>query len=94
MPYQMGAFQNGNVAAQNQYIRGVPGYNNAILGMQGGSAPTAYRGTMPDASMYSVQLPDFGQPQAPAAGQSWQNTAQGQQEPYAQMLSQLLGGRF
>lgn len=96
MPTQMGMFQDGNVSAQMQLLAGMPQYQNAILGMPvNNQALQPYRAAMPDPSSYRVQLPDFGQPQAPAPGQSWQwQQPQQAQGINPQMLSMLLGGRY
>jgi hypothetical protein len=106
MPYQMGAFQNGNVEAQNRLLAGMPQYQNSILGMPVDNQELQpYRMGMPDSSFYRQQLPDFGMAQAPQAGQSWgQPTAavtgqqpqpgRPQQEQVGQLLAMMLGGGF
>lgn len=95
MPAQMGMFQDGNVSAQMQLLAGMPQYQNAILGQPvNNQALQPYRSAMPDPSSYRTQLPDFGQPQQPAAGQPWQwqnpNQApvQAQQMPQQQLPQQ------
>lgn len=77
MPYQMGAFQDGNVSAQMQLLAGMPQYQNAILGLpvnNGAMQPT--RLSMPNASMYQQRLPDFGTilsgTPAPGGSMQWQ----------------------
>jgi len=81
MPTQMGMYQNGNIAAQQMLLAGMPQYQNAILGMPvNNQALQPYQSAMPDSSAYKQQLPNFNMQQAPAAGQSWgTNTAYAQQ---------------
>jgi len=65
MPTQMGMYQNGNVAAQQQLLAGLPQYQNAILGMPvNNNALQPYVGAMPSPESYRTQLPSFGM-QAP-----------------------------
>ena len=86
MPTQMGTYQDGNVAAQMQYLAGMPQYQNAILGMPvNNAALQPYRSAMPDPASYQVQLPNFNQPQQPAAGQPWQWGQQALASPQPQM---------
>jgi len=91
LPQQMGMFQGGNMAAQNQYIQGQPMYQNDILGIPN-NQPTQspYRAALPDPGSYQMQLPNFGQTwNVGAAGTA--SPQQSQPDPYA-MLAQLLGG--
>lgn len=100
MPYQMGSFQNGNVAAQNLLLAGMPQYQNAILGMPvNNQALQPYQGALPDSSMYNQRLPDFGMVQAPQPGQSWGSTGQPQaampqmqQQQQPQNMAMMLAG--
>ena len=69
MPYQMSAFQEGNIAAQKMHLAGMPQYQNAILGLPvDNNALQPYRGELPDSSLYSQTLPDFGRITAPEEG--------------------------
>jgi len=63
IPQQFGAFQQGNVGAQNQLIAGMPQVNNALLGL-----PTDLSSFQPqqidvDTSFAQQQLPQFTTPE-------------------------------
>lgn len=63
IPQQLDTFQQGNVAAQEQLIAGLPQVQNALLGL-----PTDLSGFQPtkidfDASFAQQQLPQFQNPQ-------------------------------
>ncbi len=97
MPTQMGMFQEGNVAAQQQLLAGLPQYQNAVLGMPvNNQALSPYSGAMPSSDMYTQQLPNFNMQAAPAADQVWgANTAYAQPpQQFNQPVAQYLGGRF
>lgn len=96
MPTQMGMFQDGNVSAQMQLLAGLPQYQNAILGMPvDNSALQPTRLAMPDASAYQQRLPDFGNMQQPAQGQSWgQQPQQSQTQADPRMVALMLGGQY
>ncbi len=56
VPYQLQAFQQGNVGAQNQILRGLPQAQNAILGR-----PIDMSGLQ----AMAIQQPNIPMPQAP-----------------------------
>ena len=69
IPAQTGVFQQGNVAAQNQILAGLPQMQNAILGGQvdySALQPTQLQ--MPDLSFLQQQLPQTVDPYAPVMG--------------------------
>jgi hypothetical protein len=60
IPQQMDTFQQGNVAAQQQLLSGLPQMQNALMG-----APTTFRGMQPsvidyDTNFIPQSMPDFG----------------------------------
>ena len=97
LPAQMGMFQGGNVAAQQYLLSGMPQYENALMGRAvdySGMQP--YRATLPDASSYQMQLPQFGTPQVQAMPQQTQQMQQPQQGGggISPQMAMLLSGRF
>lgn len=94
LPTQMNMLQQGNVAAQNQYIQGQPMYMNDILGVRNNQPQqTAYSQTLPSASSYQMTLPSFNQAWG-LGGSQPQNPQGSSQSAINQALSQMLGGAF
>lgn len=66
LPAQTNVFQQGNVAAQQQLLAGLPQFQNAILGNQVDfSALQSTQLQMPDLGFFQQQLPQFIDPFAP-----------------------------
>lgn len=86
LPAQTDVFQQGNVAAQQQILAGLPQFQNAILGNQVDFSqlqPTQIQA--PDLSFFQQQLPQFNNPFA-------QQTQAPQQQPDLRAIMSRFGG--
>lgn len=71
LPAQMNSFQQGNVAAQNQILAGLPQIQNALLGNQVDlSGLQAYQAPQQDYSFFNQTLPQITQAEVTAQAQA------------------------
>jgi hypothetical protein len=95
LPAQTQAFQQGNIAAQQQLLAGLPQFQNAILGGQVDYSqlqPTQLQ--TPDLSFFQQQLPQFQVGFAQPGAQPMQPTFQPSQSQRLNFADLLSGNRL